>query len=126
MLMFAIAGGAGPGDEDVLWCCGMCPLLPLVVFLAGYAVYRNSLWLACLSLLLTSAPYLLLRQMVEGYQPSTDGDVTADQNLGRQAVGLYTCLMGVAGLSLGWVVGRRVLSRITAGKSEGQGDQGAG
>jgi hypothetical protein len=107
--LFAIAGGAGPGDEDVLSCCGMFPILPLVVLLAGLAMFRDSVWAACLALLLAGLPYVLLLRMVAGYEPSTDGDVVADQAAGRQAVGFYAAMTAVAGLSAFWVVGRKLL-----------------
>jgi hypothetical protein len=102
--LLAIAGGAGPGDEDVLGCCGMIVVLPLVVFLAGRAVVRTSGWSAFAALLLAALPYLLLRLMVAGYQPSDDGDVRGDQDSGRQALGLYGWLVLVAGVSALWVV----------------------
>jgi hypothetical protein len=111
--LFAIAGGAGPGEEDVLSCCGMFPILPLVVFLAGLAVYRNAIWPAGAALLLAGVPYLILRQMVAGYQPSDDGDVVADQAVGRKAVGFYMWLLGVAALSVLWVSVRRLVWRGT-------------
>jgi hypothetical protein len=109
MQLLAIAGGAGPGDEDVLSCCGMFIVLPLVLFLAGRAVFRDSAWSACCALLLAALPYLLLRVMVAGYQPSDDGDVRADQATGREALGLYLWLVAVAGLSVVWAVSRQLL-----------------
>jgi hypothetical protein len=107
--LLAIAGGAGPGDEDVFACCGVFPVLPLVVFLAAWAVYRNSVWAACGAVLLTGLPYLLLRQMVAGYQPSDDGDVMSDQQAGRQAVVLYGWMVAVAGASVLGVAVRRLV-----------------
>ena len=107
MQLFSIAGGAGPGDEDVLSCCGWFPILPLVLLLAGLAVYRNSIWVALGALLLAGLPYLILWQMVASYQPSDDGDVVADQAVGRRAVGFYASLVGVAGVSVLGVTVRR-------------------
>src|SRR5688572_24730821 len=109
MRIFAIAGGAGPGDEDVLSCCGIFPLLPLVLLLAGLAVYRNSILAACSALLLAGLPYLLLLWMVAGYEPSTDGDVMADQAVGQGAVGWYSVMTAVAALSMIWVTGTRLV-----------------
>lgn len=109
VLILAIAGGAGPGDEDVLGCCGMFVVLPLVAFLAGRAVVRTSGWSAVAALLLAVLPYLLLRSMVAGYQPSDDGDVRVDQDSGRRALGLYGWLVLVAGVSALWVVARRLV-----------------
>ena len=109
MQFLAIAGGAGPGGEDGLFCCGLFVVLPTVAWLAGRAVLRNSAWPAGVALLLTGLPYLLLRAMVAGYQPSDDGDVRADQESGRQAVVFYTWLVAVAGSSAVWVAGRRLV-----------------
>ena len=109
MPLLAIAGGAGLGDEDVLSCCGVTVVLPLLAFLAGRAVYRGSSWSACGALLLAGLPYVLLRAMVAGYQPSDDADVREDQAAGRQALGLYAWLVAVAALSILWVAGRRLV-----------------
>ncbi len=108
MQLLAIAGGAPPGEEDWCSCCGMFVVLPLVVFLAGRAVIRNSGWFALAALLLAGVPYLLLRSMVDGYQPSNDGDVRADQKTSRQALGFYLWLVVAAGSSFLWVVLRRL------------------
>jgi hypothetical protein len=78
------------------------------VLLAVLAVKRNSLWAALGGVLLAGLPYLLLRHMVAGYQPSADGDVVADQATGRQALGSYLFLVAVAGLSAVCAVGRRL------------------
>ena len=119
VMLFAIAGGAGPGDEEVLSCCGVCPILPLVFLLAGLAVFRNSIWAGCLALLMAGLPYVVLRSMVTGYEPSTDGDVVADQAAGRKAVGLYAVMSAVAGLSVVWVVARRLAWRRSKGAEPG-------
>ena len=104
MQILAIAGGAGPGDEDTFGCCGMFVVLPLVFFLVARAVVRTSGWSALAAVALSVLPYLILRSMVAGYQPSDDSDVRADQNSGRHAVWLYGYLAAVAGLSALWVV----------------------
>jgi hypothetical protein len=106
--LLAIAGGPGFGDEDVLGCCGMFVVLPLVVILAGLAAYRNSVWVACCGMLSAGLPYLLLRQMVASYQPSDDGDVRADQASGHLALVSYAWLVGIAGLGLVAVAIRRL------------------
>lgn len=108
MSLLAIAGGAGPSGEEMLSCCGMLVVLPLVVLLALYGVIRNSALPALAALLLAVLPYLFMRVVVAAYQPSDDGDVRADQDTGRWAVGLYGWLVVVAGLSALWVAVRRL------------------
>lgn len=110
MHLLAIAGGAGPGDEDVLGCCFMFPLLPLVVFLAGLAAYRNAVWPAILALALGGLPYFVLRGMVAAYQPSDDWEVMDEQATGRKLVGSYLWLVAVSVVSLTYVVCRRLVS----------------
>ena len=100
MELFAIAGGAPPGGEDWLTCCGCFPILPLVVLLAGRSVIRGSVLSATLALVIAGLPYLLLRAVVAGYQPSDDGDVRADQFTGREALGFYAVLATVASVSV--------------------------
>ena len=107
MQLLAIAGGAGPDGASMLFCCGVFPILPLVIVLAGRAVVRNSVWSACVALLLTGLPYLVLREVVAGYQPSDDRDVVSDQEGGRQTVAFYAWLTVVAGASAVWTAGRR-------------------
>ena len=109
MQLFAIAGGAGPGDEALLLCCGFFPILPLVVLLSAVALYRTSVWFACLALLLTGLPYVVLLLMVAGYKPSDDGDVLSDQATGRRAVGFYAMLAAFEGLCVVWVVVMRLV-----------------
>ncbi len=109
MQLLAIAGGAGPGGEDLLLCCGMCPVLPLVVVLAGLAAVRDYPWAAVAALLLASLPYLLLRAVVAGYQASDDGDVRADQESGRGALAFYGWLLAAAGAAAAWVAVRRLV-----------------
>jgi hypothetical protein len=100
---------AALGEEDMLYLCGMYPILPLVVLLVIVALIRNSLWSASLALLIAGLPYVILLIMVALYEPSTDGEVTADQFTGRSAVGFYDWIVAAAGLSFLWVVAMRLL-----------------
>jgi hypothetical protein len=109
MQLFAIAGGAGPGDEDVLVCCFVFPLLPLVAFLACLAAYRNAALPAVVGVVLAGLPYLALRSMVAGYRPSDDWEVMDEQATGRKQVGWYALLVLVAGASLVYVGIRRLV-----------------
>lgn len=111
MSLLAIAGGAGPGGEEILSCCGMFVFLPLVMLMAVYGVVRNTFWPALAALLLAAPPYLFMRVVVAAYQPSNDGDVRADQDTGRSAAELYGWLVGVAGLSVAWITARRLVGR---------------
>ncbi len=110
--LIAIAGGAGPGIDSAIFCCGVFPLLPLVVFLGALAVYRNSIWPVAVAIVLAAVPYLLLRAMVAGYQPSDDWEVLSDQSDGRMSVRLYLCHLGIAGLAALCVAIRRVAGRL--------------
>jgi ABC-type antimicrobial peptide transport system permease subunit len=103
MLFAAITG------EDILYCCGMFPILPLVVLLVIVALIRNSLWSASFALLIAGLPYVILQIMVALYEPSTDGEVAADQFTGRSALGFYDWIVAGAGLSLLWVVVARTM-----------------
>jgi hypothetical protein len=105
MLFAAITG------EDALYCCGMCPILPLVVLLAIVAVFRNSLWAAFLALLISGLPYVILQFIVALYEPSVDGEVEANQFTGRSAVGFYDWIVAIAGLSFLWVGAMRIIRR---------------
>jgi hypothetical protein len=105
MIFAAITG------EDVLYCCGMCPILPLVVLLVIVALIRNSLWAASLALLTSGLPYVILLCMVALYEPPTDGEVEANQFTGQSAVGFYEWIVAVAGLSLLWVIAVLVFRR---------------
>jgi hypothetical protein len=98
-------------EEDVLYCCGMCPILPLVVLLVLVALIRNSLWSASLALLIAGLPYVILHCMVALYEPPTDGEVEAEQFTGRSAVGFYDWIVAAAGLSLLWVGAVRLIRR---------------
>jgi hypothetical protein len=109
VLLIALAGGAGPGDEDVLGCCGMCPVLPLAILLAGWAVYRKIAWPACLALLLSGLPYLYLHSKVAGYQPSDDWEIMGEQATGRKFVWFYGLVAGAAGLALLCVYCRKLV-----------------
>jgi hypothetical protein len=108
--LLGIAGGAGAGDEDALGCCFVFPLLPLVAFFACLAVYRNATLPAIVALVLAGLPYLALRGMVAGYQPSDDWEVMAEQATGRKLIGSYQWLVAVAGLSLAYIGCRRLVS----------------
>jgi hypothetical protein len=102
---------ASMGGEDILYCCGMCPILPLVVLLVIVALIRNSLLAAWLALLIAGLPYIILQIAVALYEPSTDGEVTADQFTGRSALGFYDWIVAAAGLSFLWVIVMRILRR---------------
>jgi hypothetical protein len=54
--LFAIAGGASFGGEDLFFLCGMCPILPLVILLAIVGLIRNYLSLTILAVLLVGLP----------------------------------------------------------------------
>jgi len=103
MLFSAITG------EDALYCCGMCPILPLVVLLVITALMRNSILAAVSALMISGLPYVILQIMVALYEPSADGEVTADQFTGRSAVGFYDWIVAVAGLSFVLVIVKRVM-----------------
>ena len=122
MELFAIAGGDGPTCEAALHCCGCFPILPLLILLAGMTAYRNIVWPACLALLISGLPYVLLLQMVTGYEPSDDGDVMADQAVGRQTVRFYAILTAFSGLSVlaaaVRLLAQRRASSTAPGKSE--------
>jgi hypothetical protein len=105
---------AAMGGEDFLYCCGMCPILPLVVLLVIVAVIRNSLLSASLAFLIAGLPYVILQTMVALYEPSTDGEVAANQFTGRSAVGFYDWIVAIAVLSLLWVGVMRILRRNRA------------
>ena len=109
MQLLALAGGAGPGGEDVLGCCGWIVVLPLVVLLAGWSVYRNAIWPACLALALALPPHLILRGMVARYQPSDDWEIMDEQAKGRMLVGFYAWLAAVAAAALLYVVIKRLV-----------------
>jgi len=98
-------------EADGLYCCGMCPILPLVVLLVILALIRNSLRAACLALLISGLPYVTLLCMVALYGPPADGEEEADQFTGRSALGFYEWIVAVAGLSLLLVVIMRVFRR---------------
>ena len=103
MIFAAITG------EDGLYCCGMCPILPLVVLLVIVALIRNSLWAAGMAFLIAGLPYAILQIMVALYDPPEDGGVAANQFTGQSAVGFYDWIVAAAGLSFLWVVVMRLL-----------------
>jgi hypothetical protein len=107
MLLLLAANGSGPGDEEGLFCCGVFPILPLVVVLVAVAVSRNSARAAGLALLLAGLPCAVLVKMVTGYRWSDNGDVRADQETGWRAVWFYALMVGLAGASALWVVASR-------------------
>jgi hypothetical protein len=108
--LLAIAGGFGPGTEDVLDCCLVFPLLPLVSLLACLAVYRNAAWPAVAALLITGLPYLTLCSQVASYQPSDDWEIQDLQATGRRLVGSYLWPVGIAGASALFVGCGRLVS----------------
>jgi hypothetical protein len=107
LMIFAALTG-----EDILYCCGIFPILPLIVLLVIVALIRNSLWAASLALLIAGLPYVILLCMVALYDAPTDGEIEANQFTGRSAVGFYDWVVAVAGLSfllvgVMWIVRRK-------------------
>ena len=98
-------------EEDVLYCCGMCPILPLVILFAVFALIRNSLWSASFALLIAGLPYVILLGLVAVYDPPIDEEVAANQFTGRSAVGFYDWIVAAAGLSFLVVGTRRMVRR---------------
>ena len=105
MLFAAITG------EDTLYCCGMCPILPLVILLVIIALIRNSLWASGFAFLIAGLPYAILLCTVALYEPPVDGEAEANQFTGRSAVGFYDWIVAIAGLSFVWVGLMRVIRR---------------
>jgi hypothetical protein len=104
MHMFANVGGTPLGGEDICFCCGIFPILPLVVFLIYVALTRSKLWAACLALFISGVPYFMLLSLICDYKPSEDGDIMSDQATGRRAFEFYGRLATAAGLSLIWAI----------------------
>ena len=81
-MLLAIAGGAPPGAEDMIVCCGVYVVAPLVLVLAYIAVTRQSILAGVCSVFLSSGPLVLIVSAVMTYQPSDDADVQMDQGTG--------------------------------------------
>jgi hypothetical protein len=108
--ILAIAGGTPSGNFVGMFCC-FFPILPLVGCLTGVAVARNSVWAAAFSLLLAALPFLLFLGEVAGYEPSSDPDEVIDQASAWKCLGLTACPVALAGLSLLWIAGKRLIRR---------------
>lgn len=107
--LWAIAGGRAFSGEDVLGCCFVFPLLPLVAGLLLLAVSRNAMWPAVIALALVGMASLDLWLLIASYRPSDDWEVMDDQEKGYRLVRSHLRLLGVAGLCLFWIIGRRLL-----------------
>jgi hypothetical protein len=118
-LLALAGGGAAPGEEDLLWCCGLFVVLPAVVLLALVAVVSDATWAGWAALAVAGLPYLAAQAVVAGYQPTADWEVADEQALGRRLVGRYVWLVAVAGLPLVVVWLRRAVRWATSRSRRG-------
>ena len=125
MPIYALAGGAGAGEEDILSCCGICPILPLFILSVLLGAVRNSMWAAVLALVLSGFPFVILLILSTNYKSSEDGDVVSDQETGWKALAYFGVMATVAALTFLLVAGRR-LQRMRSVPSANQKSEGAG
>ena len=109
ILLPMLTSGSGTGGEDMLSFFGKIVVLPLVIFLAGRAVFHEPLLPVCL-ILIGGVHLLLIHEMTTGYQPSNVANLQANPESGQQ-VRLYVLLLTLAGLFVLLVIDRRYKQR---------------
>lgn len=109
ILLPMLTSGSGTGGEDMLSFLSKIVVLPLIIFLAGRAVFHEPLLSVCL-ILIGGVHLHLIHQMTTGYQPSNVANLQANPESGQQ-VRLYVLLLTLAGLFVLLVIDRRYKQR---------------
>ena len=99
MHLLAIAGGSA-GSIGFVFCCGLFPLLPMVVLMAWLACRRNSARWALAAFFVAGVPFLVLLESVSAHQPSDDWEVMEEQAMSRWILLFYLSHLFVAGIAV--------------------------
>jgi len=91
-----------PGPEELFSACSTCCIFPLAILLLVVAIRRNQAWAAWTALLLVLTFGWTLFILVRDYLLSSDGDIQATQELGRQLLRRYFQFFGI--VAIGFVV----------------------
>ena len=106
MHLLAIAGGSA-GSIGFVLCCGIFPLLPLVILMAWLACRRNSVWWALAAVFVAVVPFSILLLAVATDQPSDDWEVMEEQAMARLTLLSFVCHLLVAGIAAAGVALQR-------------------